>query len=104
MLKVTVDRFSNSYQVVASFLKRMNLPYVPCNAGPCILANIAPHAQSWENEKAMIARLKDAGVLVSPGRSYHMPESAKGWARITFALPPAIVEEGLKRIEKVFKA
>ena len=103
ILETAAARFAKSYQIVASFLKRMDLPFIPCNAGPSILAKIAPHAQSWEDEAAMIQKLKDAGVWVSPGRSHHMPETAKRWARITFALASTTIEKGLERAERVLK-
>lgn len=103
IMKANADRFTESYKVVTSFLKRMNLPYIPCNAGPFILAQLAPHAQSWDDEAAMIEKLKDVGVWVSAGRSHHMPEDAKGWARITFALEPETIERGLVRMEKALK-
>ncbi|KAF2235968.1 PLP-dependent transferase [Viridothelium virens] len=104
ILDTTATRFTDSYRVVTSFFERLKVSYLPCNSGPFILVNIVPHAESWEDEAATIVKLKEAGVWVSAGRSHHMPENAKGWARITFALPPRVVEEGLKRIEKVLKA
>ena len=103
IMKANADRFAESYKVMTSFLKRLNIPYIPCNAGPSILAQVAPHAQSWDEEATVIGKLRDAGVWVSAGRSHHMPENAKGWARITFALEPKTIERGLERMEKALK-
>ena len=68
------------------------------------MARIAPHASSWENEATVVQALEDVGVRVSAGRSQHLPEYAMGWARITFAVQPARLEEALGRIEGVLSA
>ena len=76
---------------------------MPCNATPFILANLTPNAQMWEQETRTIQKLKDVGVWVSPGRSHHMPEHTKGWARITFALDAKKMERALGRMKDVFR-
>lgn len=48
--------------------------------------------------------LKDVGVRVSAGRSQHLPAYAMGWARITFAMPPARLREALRRMEGVLSS
>ena len=48
--------------------------------------------------------LEDVGVRVSAGSSQHLPEYAMGWARITFAVQPARLEEALGRMERVLSA
>ena len=100
-MRLNVQRHSESYKVLTSWLKDVNVPYLPCNSAPFVLAKIAPDAQSWEEEAAVIQELKELGVWVSPGRSHHMPEYAKGWARITFALEPAKIEQALARMKQV---
>ena len=47
----------------------------------------------------MIAACKTAGVVVSPGKSYHVIEGEKGWARLTFSVPPEKLDEALRRLE-----
>ena len=68
------------------------------------MAKIAPRASSWEDEAAVVQALEDVGVRVSAGRSQHLPASAMGWARITFAVPPARLEDALGRMEGVLSA
>ena len=62
-----------------------------------MFARIAPVASSWEEEAEAVGELREAGVLVHPGKRFEALEP--GWARITFALPDAILEEGLGRLE-----
>ena len=47
-------------------------------------------------------KLKDVGVLVSPGRGYHVPETNKGWMRVGFAVEKPRLEEALRRMATVF--
>jgi len=68
------------------------------------MAKIAPRASSWEDEAAVVQALEDVGVRVSAGRSQHLPVYAMGWARITFAVPPARLGEALGRMEGVLSA
>ena len=68
------------------------------------MAKIAPDASSWEDENAIVQALKGLGVWVSPGRGQHMPEYAKGWARLTFTLNPAKMNDALARMKPVLCA
>lgn len=67
------------------------------------MAEIVPNASSWEEEAAVVKAIKDRDVYVNAGHSQHMPEYAKGWARLTFALEPAKLNEALARIEPVLR-
>lgn len=101
---LNAQRHGQSYAVLTSWLKKWHLLYLPCNASPFVMARIAPHASSWEDEAAVVQALEDVGVRVSAGRSQHMPEYAMGWARITFAVQPASLEEALGKMEGVLSA
>ncbi|CAD6585424.1 MAG: hypothetical protein ASARMPREDX12_001996 [Alectoria sarmentosa] len=59
------------------------------------------HAEpSFDWEMQQIGRLKDSGVLVSPGHAYHIGAwpREEGWVRITFAVEEDKLREGLGRI------
>ena len=60
---------------------------------------------SWVWELQQIERLRDAGVLVSPGRAFHIAAwpREEGWVRITFAVEEGQLREGLRRIEVCLK-
>jgi len=66
------------------------------------MARLAPRAESWEDETAMIVRLREIGVSVSPGRIYHFIE--KGWARVSFAVEKTVLEEALRRMHSSLKS
>jgi bifunctional pyridoxal-dependent enzyme with beta-cystathionase and maltose regulon repressor activities len=67
------------------------------------MAKIAPNAKTWEHEAAVVEALRRVDVWVSSGRSQHMPEYAVGWARLTFALEPAKIQEAMERMEPVLR-
>ncbi|GAW14670.1 hypothetical protein ANO14919_040730 [Xylariales sp. No.14919] len=91
-------RLAEAYKSLTDWLKQRGIPYIPANMGCFVFARIAPNAHSWEDEAAFIQAWKNAGVSVSPGRGYHVPENAKGWARINFALKPDDLAEALRRL------
>lgn len=67
------------------------------------MAKFAPLAQSWADEADACCQYQQAGVLVSPGRAYHMPEDQKGWMRVSFAVEKTLLEEAGTRITRVFQ-
>ena len=54
--------------------------------------------RKWEMQQ--MQRLKDSGVLVSPGEPYHIRAwpAEQGWVRISFAVEEDQLREGLSRI------
>lgn len=99
LLALNSSRLAQAYTRITAFLKRLAIPYFPCNAGPFILARVAPNASSWEHEAAVVLNLQLAGVLVGAGRSYHV--HSPGWARICFAVEEMVLEEAMRRMETV---
>lgn len=67
--------------------------------GPFVFAKIAPKAVTWEDEALAVACCKQSGVVVSAGKAYHITDSQKGWARLTFAIPADQLAEALRRLE-----
>ncbi|CAJ2504446.1 Uu.00g118400.m01.CDS01 [Anthostomella pinea] len=98
LLALNSHRLARAYLRLTSALKKRGLPYIPATMGPFILVRIAPHARTWEDEADAIQAYKSAGLSLSAGRSYHLPESEKGWARINFAIDPNQLTEALQRI------
>jgi len=47
--------------------------------------------------------MKEAGVLVSPGKAYHGPENEKGWVRVGFAVKDEDLEKAIKRMTSVLE-
>ncbi|KAK2814144.1 hypothetical protein FQN50_000548 [Emmonsiellopsis sp. PD_5] len=94
-------RLAEAYIHVTSFFVRNRIEYVPVNAGLNVFARLAPQAKSWEDETAMIEKLKGAGVIVRGGGSYRGMKLEKGWVRISFSLEQHRLQEALRRIKTV---
>lgn len=92
------ERLSQAYRTVTSVLKRHNILYVQANIGPFILVRLLRNAQTWEEEAEVVQACRLAGVVISGGRSFHVPENEKGWARLNFAIPPDKLDEGIRRV------
>jgi aspartate/methionine/tyrosine aminotransferase len=90
--------------MVTAMLQRHRVPFIPVSAGVYVFAKLVPDAKTWEEEAAVVQKMKEAGVLVSSGRAYHGQETEKGWARITFAVSQTTLREGIRRIEAVLAA
>ncbi|CAD6592041.1 MAG: hypothetical protein ASARMPRED_005950 [Alectoria sarmentosa] len=99
LVKLNSVRLAEAYDTLTSFFDRHGIYYIPCNAGHFVLAKLAPQASSGDDEAALIIRLGEAGVLVSPGRAYHVGES--GWARVSFAVERATLKEAIRRMKCV---
>ncbi|CZT16517.1 related to 1-aminocyclopropane-1-carboxylate synthase, and related proteins [Ramularia collo-cygni] len=92
-------KLRQSYSQITAWLEAHNFTYVPVTGGICILARLAPHAQSWEDEAAIVQKIKAAGVVVGAGRTYHLREHEKGWCRLVFAVPSSVLKAALCRME-----
>lgn len=100
LIDLNRSRLSEAYGEVTSFLQRYGIKYIPVSAGLYVFAKLVPNAQIWEEEENALKKLKEAGVLVSPGKTYHWVDSEKGWVRITFAVERRALIEGLSRIKE----
>jgi aspartate/methionine/tyrosine aminotransferase len=100
LIALNKERLSLSYAKLTNLFKKHGIPYLPCNAGLYVFARLARRA-TWEDESNMVQKLKQAGVLVSAGKAYHVPESEKGWMRVSFAVHEADLVEAMRRMETV---
>ena len=99
LLALNSDRLAQAYLSVTTVLKKHKIFYIPAYAGLYLFAKIAPNAKRWEDESSKIQTLKEAGVLVSPGKTFHGPDNEKGWARICFGIEKSKLEEALRRLD-----
>jgi aspartate/methionine/tyrosine aminotransferase len=104
LISQNAEKLAAAYSIMTSFLDSYEIPYVPANAGLYVFTKIAPDATTWEDEAKMVNELKEVGVVVSPGKAYHVPESQKGWARVLFALEPEQLAEAIRRMKIVYEA
>ncbi|KAK8092443.1 uncharacterized protein PG998_014928 [Apiospora kogelbergensis] len=99
LLKTNASRLADAYNTVKSVFDRLGLRYIPVSHGPFIFVRIAPNATSWEEESLAISCCKEMGVVLSPGKAYHIVDKEKGWTRLTFAIKNDQLEEALRRLE-----
>ncbi|KAI1422005.1 1-aminocyclopropane-1-carboxylate synthase 7 [Xylaria sp. FL1777] len=99
LLETNASRLAEAYGVMTTFLKLHNIEYIRVSHGPFVFAKVVADAASWEDESRAVACCKEAGVVISAGKSYHMPEKEKGWARLTFAIKRDQLDEALRRLE-----
>jgi DNA-binding transcriptional MocR family regulator len=99
LITLNSARLAESYILITSFFVRYRIRYIPVNAGLTIFARLAPAAKTWDDESRMVQKLKNAGVLVSAGRTYHGVQKEKGWARLSFSIEQSRLREALRRIE-----
>ena len=104
LLKLNSTRLGKAYTTLTSFFHKHNIPYIPAYAGIYVFAKLAPKAAEWEDENNVVAKLKEAGVLVSAGKNYHGPEAEKGWCRVGFAVETEVLDEAIRRMDNVFAA
>ncbi|KAI0455771.1 putative ACC synthase [Xylaria acuta] len=101
LFELNAKRLSEAYLLLTVVLKKHGIQYIPANQTPFLFARLVPDAQTWEEEAEFGQMCKDAGVAISNGKSYHLPECEKGWARLNFAIEPASLAEALKRLDSV---
>jgi len=71
------------------------------NAGHCVWVDLGGRLgfRDVPTEQRIYDMLKEGGVLISPGSSYHAPMA--GWYRITFSVKRDALMVGLGRMEKI---
>ncbi|POS71436.1 hypothetical protein DHEL01_v210172 [Diaporthe helianthi] len=100
LLQRNASRLAEAYGKLVDFFMLHDIEYLPVSHGPFVFARIAGrHLTSWDEETEAIQCFKDAGVVLSPGKAYHMNEHEKGWSRITFAVVPQQLDAALSRLE-----
>ncbi|TGO14495.1 hypothetical protein BTUL_0052g00330 [Botrytis tulipae] len=92
-----------SYDLLTSTLKNWNIDYVPVKAGILVFVRIAADAKNAQDEMAVLVKLRDEGVLMSPGGGYLGSYGEFGWARLTFAVKREVMVEALDRMKKVLR-
>jgi aspartate/methionine/tyrosine aminotransferase len=99
LMLLNSQRLAEAYSQVTTWLTKHGFSFIPATAGVYLLARLAPHATSWDQEAEVLAEIKAAGVILAPGRSFHLRTSQKGWFRIIIAVKPHVLEEALGRME-----
>lgn len=102
LLTLSATKLAETYTILTTAFKATGIEYFPSCATVFVLARLAPHAATWDEEILALRAYMQAGVAIVPGRAYHMPEGQKGWMRVTFAVSNEDLAEGIRRIKKVY--
>ncbi|KAI1176305.1 1-aminocyclopropane-1-carboxylate synthase 7 [Nemania sp. FL0916] len=100
LLKINAAKLSEAYRTMTDFFECHGIEYLPVSHGPFVFAKVVANAISWEDEALAVACCKEAGVVISSGKAYHIIENEKGWARLTFAIKRDQLDEALRRLER----
>ncbi|KAI9878492.1 MAG: hypothetical protein M1830_000724 [Pleopsidium flavum] len=93
-------RLKRAYKMIQKFLIDRRIPFLPAEAGMFVFARFCSSDEP-SSEQDFQQQMKKHGVVLASGTSYHMNQP--GWFRISYALPPSVVAEGLLRIDKSLK-
>jgi hypothetical protein len=87
LIQLNSERLLDCYRLLTDFLDSRSIEYVPATAGLFVFARLLPMAKSWTDEAKLQQSLRKEGLLVSPGKLYHLTSGKTGWFRLTFAIP-----------------
>ena len=100
-----------SYNMLTSALKRLGVEFIEAMAGvfvfarlgDCVRGHFDIDGELVTKEDVIVKKLREAGVLVTPGSSFHLGPNKmckhEGWVRIVFAVEEKSLLEGIQRIE-----
>lgn len=102
------QRLADVYKYVTSRLGQMGIKYLAgSNAGFFIWIDLSPWfppesegLADREREQMLAQKFVDRGVFLQPGEEHALK---CGWFRVVFSMERRVVEEGLRRINKVLK-
>ncbi|KAF7911780.1 uncharacterized protein EAE98_011895 [Botrytis deweyae] len=92
------NQLTRNYGWLTKALNRWGIEYIPTHAGFHIFARLVKNAQSWDDEAAGVKQLFDAGIMVTPGKSFGGIDGEFGWVRLSFSIEEKKLREGLWRI------
>lgn len=98
LIHLNKRRLKEAHRNITAFLESHGIHYIPATAGPFVFAKLPRYVSSLAEEQQLVEIFASEGVIVSPGTNYAWSQNEFGWIRITFALQPSVLEEGLKRL------
>jgi aspartate/methionine/tyrosine aminotransferase len=101
LLKLNSERLTASYYLLAAFLSKWHIDFVPPSHGLFLWAKLAKGAKCAEDEKTLFEQLALDGVKVGEGRGFKGVKGDYGWARIRFSVSGEVMREALARMDKV---
>ena len=97
------QRLRRAHKTITAFFKANGIHYLPATAGPFIFAKLPGNLSSLEDEQRAVDAISSTGLTVSPGSNYAWSKREFGWVRITFAVEPSVLDQGLERLVRGLK-
>ncbi|KAM3069257.1 hypothetical protein ACMFMG_010768 [Clarireedia jacksonii] len=101
LISLNTSRLKSAYEYLTTRLDKWGIEYIPVKAGMLIFVRVAKDAQTWEEEAAVVDKIKESGVLVQPGKRWGGIDGEMGWVKMLFAVKEEVMREALARIGKV---
>lgn len=98
-------RVEEAYVFFTGRLEEIGIKYSEGGAGFFVFVDLSPWlgregGSQLEREIELAERFLEKGVLLQPGEEHSV---RVGWFRLVFTMEREVVEEGLRRIERVVK-
>ncbi|KAI1275241.1 putative aminotransferase GliI-like protein [Xylaria sp. FL0933] len=103
IIQLNSSRLATAYECIRVFFEVNSIEYLPCEVTTFVLARLAPHSQTREEEKAAVTFYQKAGILFFSAADYHMPPDFKGWMRVSFAVAPERLDIAMERLKAAYE-
>ena len=98
LLSLNRQRLRRAHEKITAFFKANGIHYLPATGGPFIFAKLPGNISSLVEEQRAVDAISSTGLTVSPGTNYAWSKREFGWVRITFAVEPSVLDQGLERL------
>ncbi|KAK0617476.1 pyridoxal phosphate-dependent transferase [Immersiella caudata] len=99
LLSQLSSRLARAHEMAATRFRRWGVPFIVADAGPFVMVRLG----AGRDEAGILRRLAQVGVMVAPGRTFGGSGWCEGdggfWARVTVAVPPETLWDGLQTME-----
>lgn len=98
LISLNRQRLREAHEKITAFFKANGIHYLPATAGPFIFAKLPGNISTLVEEQRAVDAISSKGLTVSPGTNYAWSKREFGWVRVTFAVEPSVLDQGLERL------
>ncbi|KAI5925267.1 aminotransferase GliI-like protein [Camillea tinctor] len=102
IIQLNSSRLATAFGRLRAFFDTNSIEFLPCEVATFVLARLAPHSKSRDDEKAAVVFYQKAGILLYSAAGYHMPADFTGWMRISFAIEPERLGTAIERLQTAY--
>jgi DNA-binding transcriptional MocR family regulator len=100
LLALNSERLTINYNILATALRKHDIPFVAPSHGLCVFVRLAKKARTEQDEVRFYDELaKWGGVKVAQGKAFRGVDRDFGWARLRFSVPVAEMKDAVQRID-----